>query len=275
MDPAKLWTGKTLAGCRQVVVSATGNNTEPLVHVLVLGNKDGSDVVVAMDVNLENGNVESAGEVYVGMPSQNGRLVESGAGDVTAVWQSPDGEIFGGAVFNRRDIILLNNSPAHTVDVHNNTVSPLARFPEFCFSSKCISLWRDSAAQPSIYVGLGDSGNLYIAADFGVSRVLSANTTSFVVASDFVIFTTNAHEVTFTPVTSLPALFTSSEDSKKPEWEKRRVERGSRIVTAVPSSMSLVLQMPRGNLETINPRPLVMQVVRQDIEASVSQDIEL
>ena len=29
--------------------------------------------------------------------------------------------------------------------------------------------------------------------------------------------------------------------------------------------MSLVLQMPRGNLETVHPRPLVLAVVRQDI----------
>ena len=51
--------------------------------------------------------------------------------------------------------------------------------------------------------------------------------------------------------------------------EKRRVERGSRIVTVVPSTMSLVLQMPRGNLETINPRPLVLEVVKSDLDASV------
>ncbi len=30
--------------------------------------------------------------------------------------------------------------------------------------------------------------------------------------------------------------------------------------------MSLVLQMPRGNLETINPRPLVMEIVKQDVD---------
>lgn len=51
--------------------------------------------------------------------------------------------------------------------------------------------------------------------------------------------------------------------------EKRRVERGSRIVVAVPSTMSLVLQMPRGNLETINPRAMVMRVVRDDVDAYV------
>jgi len=51
-----------------------------------------------------------------------------------------------------------------------------------------------------------------------------------------------------------------------PDWTIRKVERGSRIVVAVPSSMSLVLQLPRGNLETINPRPLVLEVVKQDLD---------
>lgn len=48
--------------------------------------------------------------------------------------------------------------------------------------------------------------------------------------------------------------------------EKRRIERGARIVTVVPSTMSLVLQMPRGNLETVMPRPLVMERVRADVQ---------
>ena len=42
----------------------------------------------------------------------------------------------------------------------------------------------------------------------------------------------------------------------------RPVERGSLIVTAIPSSSSIVLQMPRGNLETICPRPLVLLQIR-------------
>lgn len=50
---------------------------------------------------------------------------------------------------------------------------------------------------------------------------------------------------------------------------KRAVERGSKIVTVVPSATSLVLQMPRGNLETICPRPLVLRVVRLDLDRCV------
>jgi elongator complex protein 1 len=130
------------------------------------------------------------------------------------------------------------------------------RFPEFCFLSICVT-----AQSKTIYVGLSDANKLYVCtAPDADPQTLATNVTSFTVASGFVIFTSSAHEANFVPFSSL-----SSGDIKP--WEKRRVERGSRIVTAVPSTMSLVLQMPRGNLETINPRPLVMEVVRQDLDS--------
>ena len=46
----------------------------------------------------------------------------------------------------------------------------------------------------------------------------------------------------------------------------RRVERGSQIVTVVAHDTKLVLQMPRGNLETIHPRALVLASVRQHLD---------
>lgn len=56
------------------------------------------------------------------------------------------------------------------------------------------------------------------------------------------------------------------EKEEQQQGIKRAVERGSKIVTVVPSSTTLVLQMPRGNLEIICPRPLVLRVVRQDLD---------
>jgi elongator complex protein 1 len=47
----------------------------------------------------------------------------------------------------------------------------------------------------------------------------------------------------------------------------RRLEQGSKIIMAVPSHINLVLQMPRGNLETIYPRALVLSTIRHAIEA--------
>ncbi|KAL1719857.1 IKI3 family-domain-containing protein [Schizophyllum commune] len=97
-------------------------------------------------------------------------------------------------------------------------------------------------------------------------KTVATNATSFAVASGFLVFTTTAHEAAFAPVADLTDADADDLTKKSSEWERRRVERGSRIVVAVPSAMNLVLQMPRGNLETISPRPFVMAVVRQDLD---------
>jgi len=147
---------------------------------------------------------------------------------------------------------------------------PVARLPEFCLRSQSISLApSDPDTALVIYVGLGSSGKLYIASSL-FSHMLVSNATSFAIASGFVIYTTTAHDVTFAPFDALQTLLAAPDGGSKDaaaDWPTRRVERGSRIVVAVPSSMSLVLQMPRGNLETINPRPLVTEIVKQDLDA--------
>lgn len=45
----------------------------------------------------------------------------------------------------------------------------------------------------------------------------------------------------------------------------RSIERGAKLVTVMPSIFALVLQMPRGNLETIYPRALVLAGIRDSI----------
>lgn len=153
----------------------------------------------------------------------------------------------------------------HTsVDPSTKSITVLAPFPKFCLSF---------VQSGTSLIGLTRTGQLY-ALNLNKSKVddqeeeeeeasppvaLARNCNSFTVTQHFLIFTTTAHQVTFAPLSAL------SSDSMS--WEKRRVERGSRIVIAVPSSMALVLQMPRGNLETINPRALVMKVVLEDLDA--------
>jgi elongator complex protein 1 len=52
-----------------------------------------------------------------------------------------------------------------------------------------------------------------------------------------------------------------------PELDERcrSIERGAKLITAMPSISALVLQMPRGNLETIYPRALVLAAIRLNI----------
>lgn len=65
----------------------------------------------------------------------------------------------------------------------------------------------------------------------------------------------------------IPVLPTLSDGKEHPFDESiRRVERGSRIVHVVADDTKLVLQMPRGNLETIHPRALVLSAVRKALD---------
>lgn len=95
--------------------------------------------------------------------------------------------------------------------------------------------------------------------------------TSFTLTSSFLIFTTTSHFAHFAPLTTLEKLANGDDDANAHElkWEERRVERGAKIVVASESEMSLVLQATRGNLETVYPRPMVLQVVKRDVLASV------
>ncbi|KAA1476949.1 Elongator complex protein 1 [Dentipellis sp. KUC8613] len=152
----------------------------------------------------------------------------------------------------------------YTVDVSESTLSPPITLGTPCDLIVSTNIREENSSQSTdatLFIGLARSGELLAATTDPEHRTrsLARNANSFTIAADFVIYTTTAHEAHFVPVNCL---------RRQDEIvdETRRVERGARIVTAVPSTMSLVLQMPRGNLETINPRPLVMRVVKQDID---------
>lgn len=53
-----------------------------------------------------------------------------------------------------------------------------------------------------------------------------------------------------------------------PEMDERcrNIERGGKLVTVTPSTFAVILQMPRGNIETIYPRALVLAGIRAFID---------
>ncbi|KAG6856745.1 hypothetical protein H0H87_001089 [Tephrocybe sp. NHM501043] len=249
MDPTRVWSGSLegVKNARQIQLTsldATGTS----VTVRVLWTDMGVDFVTSLQ--LEEFTSKEA-LTTTALPSVNSRLLAAGT---RVTCQGPSGEI-------------------HRYDTEQQQFLPVAHLQEFCLQSQglLVPAFQSTEAQ-IVYLGLGSSGKLHVASG-EAHYVLATNATSYTVASGFVIFTTTAHEARFVPVTTLTALLANSPETEtevkpeKHEWETRRVERGSRIVVAVPSAMSLVLQMPRGNLETINPRPLVMEVVKQDIDA--------
>nr|XP_056704911.1 elongator complex protein 1 [Euleptes europaea] len=94
----------------------------------------------------------------------------------------------------------------------------------------------------------------------------ASNVTSFIIHDEFLLVTTHSHTCQCLALknTSLKALQAALGSTSTPDNETlRKIERGSRIVTIVPQDTKLILQVPRGNLETIHHRALVLAQVRK------------
>ncbi|KAJ3555021.1 hypothetical protein NM688_g2799 [Phlebia brevispora] len=253
MDPQELWVGfasenSSISRNYRQALAISDAKVDDIWTVLALSSVNAESVQDVLSVVvLQSWEVQERFEID--LPQRNGRLIPS---DRQVWWQSPDGEIV-------------------IVDLANRTFSPVSKFPRF--SPWTVHVTASSEAskdeESSLFVGLTPSGSLTVANEDGTHQLLAANANSFTISSSFLVFTTTAHVAHFAPLVALGGLLQRTSHTSLdalPQWETRRVERGSRIVTAVPSNMSLVLQMPRGNLETINPRPLVLEIVKEDID---------
>ncbi|KAK2177216.1 hypothetical protein NP493_613g03011 [Ridgeia piscesae] len=96
---------------------------------------------------------------------------------------------------------------------------------------------------------------------------LASNCTSFSVHSEYLLLSTHAHTCRCLSLThTLAELQTSTEKCLTPVELTRRIERGSRIVCVETHGTKVVLQMPRGNLEVIHPRALVLASVKHCLD---------
>jgi elongator complex protein 1 len=113
------------------------------------------------------------------------------------------------------------------------------------------------------WIGLNERNKLFLD-----DQVLAIDCTSFVVHNEFLIISTLEHLLKFISkkLSYNDFKFLEKENSAQFNEKFRAIELGARIITCVPSHINLVLQMPRGNLETICPRALVLSSVRQSID---------
>ncbi|XP_063699383.1 LOW QUALITY PROTEIN: elongator complex protein 1 [Culicoides brevitarsis] len=82
-------------------------------------------------------------------------------------------------------------------------------------------------------------------------QILASNVTSFTVSDNFLMYTT-LEELHFVNLASNNHRVVS----------ERKLERGSKIILVVPGTSKTILQLPRGNLETIHPRILSLCMIR-------------
>lgn len=125
---------------------------------------------------------------------------------------------------------------------------------------------------PDAVVSLSSRGSLHVN-----DVEISASATSFSVHKDFILFTNTKHECIALRrsrrLSDIRRVLTNK-TGKSPEETlvsqryaiSRTVERGARIVTVVAMETGLVLQMPRGNVETIHPRALLLTSVQRHLE---------
>uniref|UniRef100_A0A3Q3VQI1 Elongator complex protein 1 n=1 Tax=Mola mola TaxID=94237 RepID=A0A3Q3VQI1_MOLML len=129
------------------------------------------------------------------------------------------------------------------------------------FPVTCVQTALCSISGEEHLLGLTDRSHLYAG-----DTELASNISSFAVCNDFLLITTHSHtfrclQLNMLSVKGLQVALAS--DGGQNDETLRRVERGSRIVTVVPQDTRVILQMPRGNLETIHHRALVLAQLRK------------
>ena len=125
-------------------------------------------------------------------------------------------------------------------------ITPFAKIPPNCDK---ISVDERSSLNPVIFSLNSDNHKLYR------NNVLICDScTSFVLNEEFLVYTTHGHKIVCVKL----------KGEKFGELtDDRQVERGSRLVTVVNQvgRTEVVLQLPRGNLEVIYPRAMVIEAI--------------
>ncbi|ORX62126.1 IkappaB kinase complex, IKAP component [Hesseltinella vesiculosa] len=241
---AKLTASLTLPSAQEELsgfprhVTALSENE---VFYLMYDEASQSDTMCLARLNLDEQSIK-----LVSMKPLNGRAgqVHYNATNCDLLVETTDGTVY--------DVKLDNEELAYL---------PLLTLPTFC---PWIAIAHVGLAdmQERVVIALSDRSKLY-----ANDRLLSSEATSFFLRHDWLVFSTTSHTARFLPLDVPFDHFKLSDNVPDANDEShRRVERGARIVLATQGKSNLVLQMPRGNLETISPRAFVLASIREDIQ---------
>lgn len=145
----------------------------------------------------------------------------------------------------------------YDISNHELSAKPMMKIPALC-------PWLSSAIfgdGEEHLIGLASTSFKLFVGD----TLMSSECTSFALHSDFLLFTTLTHRlrsITLHKSAHENLAILAPKQNVKFDDSSREVEQGSILVAACPRSTRVVLQMPRGNLEAIEPRSLVLHSVR-------------
>lgn len=121
--------------------------------------------------------------------------------------------------------------------------------------------WQSESSE-IIAFGITSNGKL-----FANQTQLASAVTSLEITDSLLLFTTAQHNLQFVHLNSLDFKTLPVVEDGVVDERVRAIERGSLLVSIIPSKSAVVLQASRGNLETIHPRIMVLSEVRKDILA--------
>lgn len=124
-----------------------------------------------------------------------------------------------------------------------------------------IDQWESESSE-LVAFGVTSSGKLY-----ANETLLASAVTSIEITDSFLLFTTAQHNLQFVHLNSLDFKHIPLVEEGVVDERVRSIERGSILVSVMPSNSAVVLQASRGNLETIYPRIMILSRVRKDIAA--------
>ncbi|NXY14657.1 ELP1 protein, partial [Atrichornis clamosus] len=186
----------------------------------------------------------------------NSRLSVPVDGEVISLYCSPVTKTVALQLADRRILKYLWESSPPVLEPWRSSSGSAVQFPCCCVQT---SITRISGEE--MILGLTDRCRFFVN-----DTEVASNITSFATYDEFLLVTTNSHtcQCFCLKNLSVKALQAGLNSAAAPNSETlRRVERGSRFVTVVPQDTKVVLQMPRGNLETVHHRALVLAQIRK------------
>ncbi|XP_030050201.1 LOW QUALITY PROTEIN: elongator complex protein 1 [Microcaecilia unicolor] len=186
-------------------------------------------------------------------------------GQVVSLCYSPKTRVAALQLEDGQLLKYLWESPAAALESWKNGNGHPIRFPHLCIQTMLATV--DGKV---VILGLTERSRFFIN-----DMEIASNITSFAVYEEFLLLTTQAHicrclSLRNISLKELQGLLSST--SIPNDETVRKVERGSRIVTIVPRDIKLILQMPRGNLETVHHRALVMAQIRKWLDRLMFKD---
>ena len=143
----------------------------------------------------------------------------------------------------------------------------IVKFPQLCRDIE-VSFKEDTQQYEAF--GISRNGKLFCNENHVVSGV-----TSLKITESHLLFTTVQSKLCFIHLNSSQEnyeIFLNLTNENIVDERIRQVERGSILINVMPTKYSVVLEAPRGNLETICPRIIVLSAIRKFIKQKNYKD---